>query len=301
MKEYNQCEVIVIGGSYAGLSAAMALGRSLRNTLIIDSGSPSNRFAPHAHNMITHDGSAPDQIASIAKVQVLAYPNVRFENTIATGIRRIEYGFEVLTKVKTYECRKVIFATGIKDIFLDIEGFEECWGKTIIHCPFCHGYENRGKKTALIANKEKTLHLIPMLRHLTNQLSLIPTHDDVYDKDTLEKFLRSNMHIVHQKISSFQHTDGNLSTIVFEDGSREQFDVAYAALPFIQLNHLPVEIGCELTEFGQIQVDEFHQTSVSGIYACGDNSSMMRSIANAIATGNKAGAMVHASLLHEDF
>src|SRR5690606_26609566 len=142
MANNKHFDVIIIGGSYAGLSAAMALGRALRNVLIIDGGSPCNRQTPHSHNFITQDGEKPHIIAEKARTQVLQYPTIKFITGIAHSGFKTEFGFTITTKAnETFEAKKLIFATGLKDNMPDIKGFSECWGISVIHCPYCHGYE----------------------------------------------------------------------------------------------------------------------------------------------------------------
>src|SRR5690606_408454 len=135
-------DVIIIGGSYAGLSSAMTLGRALRNVLMIDSGKPCNRQTPHSHNFITQDGEEPGTIAEKAKAQVLKYDTVKFLNDLAVSGKKTENGFVIATETgKEFATKKLVFATGVKDIMPGIKGFSECWGISVIHCPYCHGYE----------------------------------------------------------------------------------------------------------------------------------------------------------------
>src|SRR5690554_5341159 len=151
MTEVKDFDVIIIGGSYAGLSSAMALGRALRNVLIIDSGLPCNRQTPHSHNFLTQDGSTPNEIATLAKQQVEKYESVRFYKGIATsGVKTVD-GFEIMTDANsTFTSKKLILATGVKDIMPALPGFAACWGISIIHCPYCHGYEYRSQNTGIL-------------------------------------------------------------------------------------------------------------------------------------------------------
>ena len=143
-------DVLIIGGSYAGLSAAMVLGRSLRYTLLIDGGDPCNKRTPHAHNIITHDGEPPLEIAAKAREQVLAYEHAGRVEDQATELTGEDGAFTVGTATgASYTARKLVFATGLHDGLPDIPGVQECWGKTAIHCPYCHGYEHRGEPTVV--------------------------------------------------------------------------------------------------------------------------------------------------------
>ena len=175
MENNNNFDVIIIGGSYAGLSAAMALGRSLRNVLIIDAGNPCNKQTPHSHNFITQDGETPAGIANKAKEQVLKYPTVQFLNDYAEKGFKTKEGFEVLTKSgKKLKSKKIIFATGIKDMLPKIKGFSECWGITAVHCPYCHGYEIRKVKTGILANSDAAFETAKLISNWTNELTILP-------------------------------------------------------------------------------------------------------------------------------
>src|SRR5687768_1071626 len=132
----NNFDVLIIGGSYAGLSAALALGRAMRNVLVIDSGKPCNRYTPHSHNFITHDGAVPGEIAKLARGQVSEYKTVSFFDGLALKGTRDGDRFVIATESNdTIYASKLIFASGIRDIMPGIPGLEECWGKTVIHCP----------------------------------------------------------------------------------------------------------------------------------------------------------------------
>lgn len=302
MTDTKNFEVIIIGGSYAGLSAAMALGRSLRKVLIIDSGLPCNRQTPHSHNFITQDGETPGAIAQKAREQVLRYPTVTFLNGLAIRGERSEKGFVITTfKGDEFEAKKLIFATGIKDTMPDIKGFKECWGISAVHCPYCHGYELRGKKTGIMANGERASHLASLVNNLTDNLMLLTSGKADLTAEQKEKISKHGIKIVETGVSELEHENGHLKNVVFKDGSRIGFDGIYAAIPFTQHTDIPVSLGCSLTESGYIEIDHFHKTTAKGIYACGDNSSMMRSVANAVHTGNLTGAMVNKELTDELF
>ena len=295
-------DVIIIGGSYAGLSAAMALGRSLRNVLIIDSGLPCNRQTPHSHNFITHDGEKPAVIAEKAKAQVLKYKSVTFLEGLAISGKKIENGFSITTKVgEEFQAKKLLFATGIKDIMPDIKGFSECWGISVVHCPYCHGYEVRHKKTGLMANGEKAFHLSSLISNLTADLTILTRGKADFKPEQIDKLNAHNIKIVETDIAEIEHKSGYLKNLVFKDGKRMVFDAVYAAIPFVQHSDIPVTLGCELAESGHIKVDQFQKTTVEGIYACGDNSTGMRSVANAVASGNLAGAMLNMELVQGSF
>ena len=294
-------EVIIIGGGYAGLSAAMALGRSLRKTVIIDAGKPCNRQTPHSHNFLTQDGSTPQEILAISKSQVAKYNTVTFyEGLVITAIRLSE-GFEVITgNGDVFYAKKLVIATGIKDIMPGIEGFAQCWGISVVHCPYCHGYEIRNKKTAIMANGDIVIHLASLVNNLSKDITILTSGDKTFDDQQTHKLSKHGIKILEKEISAIEHGAGYMKNIQFKDGSKETFDAAYAAIPFKQ-NAIPVDLGCKLTEHGHIEVDPMGKTSVDGVVACGDNSSMIRSVAMAVYSGNMVGAVINHELTQEGF
>ncbi|WP_111307871.1 NAD(P)/FAD-dependent oxidoreductase [Confluentibacter sediminis] len=302
MTRTEDFEVIIVGGSYAGLSAAMALGRSLRKVLIIDAGKPCNRQTPHSHNFLTQDGKTPKEISTIAKQQVARYSTVSFINDFAVSGKKHPTGFEIETQSgQVFTAQKIILATGVQDLMPDIQGFAACWGISVIHCPYCHGYEHKAEKTALIANGERALHLASLVNNLTDDLTILTNGPMDFEAAALKKFQAHHIDVKEKEIAAIEHADGHMKKIVFKDGSKETFLAAYAAIPFEQTVSIPMALGCELTAQGHIQVDAFQQTTVEGVFACGDNASPMRAVAHAVATGNMAGAMVNKTLTEAHF
>ena len=302
MTAIKKFDVIIIGGSYAGLSAAMALGRSLRTVLIIDSGLPCNRQTPHSHNFITQDGEKPAVIAAKAKEQVLKYDTVQFLDSLAVKGKKNENDFVITTQSgEEFTAKKLIIATGIKDIMPDIKGFSACWGITVVHCPYCHGYELRDQKTGILANGMKALHLASLVNNLTKDITIFTGGEAKFTPQELEKLTENDIKIVESNITELQHENGQVRSVVLADGLQLKFDALYAAVPFTQHSDIPDSLGCNLTEQGYISIDNFHKTTVKGVFACGDNSGMMRSVVNAIYGGNFAGAMVNMELTEEQF
>ena len=206
MTNKKNFDVIVVGGSYAGLSAAMALGRALRNVLIIDSGLPCNRQTPHSHNFITHDGEKPNDITEKAKEQTLKYDTVNFYNGLATDGKKTENGFAITTqKNETFTAKKLVFATGIKDLMPDINGFSECWGISVIHCPYCHGYEVRKEKTGILANGNIAFYYAQLIRNWTDDLAIFTNGKSTLTKEQTNKIVNHKIPIIENEISYFKH------------------------------------------------------------------------------------------------
>lgn len=295
-------DVIIVGGSYAGLSAGMTLGRSLRNVLIIDAGKPCNRQTPHSHNFITHDGEPPAIIRDKAKTQVLAYKTVQLVNETAIHAAIEPGGFLVQTlSGEKYQSKKILFATGILDIMPRIKGFAACWGISVLHCPYCHGYEVRHQKTAVIADGEGAVEYAKLLSNWTNELAILTNGTSVFTDAQTAILKKTNSTVYPQEIELIEHSAGRVSNIHFKDGSQLTVPAIYHRPAFQQHSPLPEALGCSLTTDGFIQVDGMQKTTVPGIFAAGDNSTRFRSVAEAVAAGNRAGAVINKELIDESF
>ncbi|MHA3788576.1 NAD(P)/FAD-dependent oxidoreductase [Flavobacterium hauense] len=295
-------EVIIIGGSYSGLSAAMALGRASRNVLIIDAGEPCNRQTPHSHNFITHDGATPASISAKAKEEALEYPTVTFVNNKAIKATKTKDRFEIVTEAgNTYKAKKLLLATGVKDVMPDIDGFAACWGISVIHCPYCHGYEVKGQKTALMANGPMAEHFLPLLLQWTKDLTLFTNGKSTVSKEVALKFKKHNIDIVETEIASIQHTNGYMESITLKDGSVHELKVMYAKIPAVQHTFIPEDLGITINDNGLIEVDEFKRTNIPGVYASGDCTSMGRAVIMAAEAGTKAAVSINNELCTEAF
>lgn len=302
MNDSIDYDVIIIGGSYAGLSAAMALGRALRKVLIIDSGLPCNSQTPHSHNFITQDGEKPGEIAAKAKAQVLKYHTVNFVHDLAINGRKDKNVYTITLKSgEEFSAKKLVFATGVKDNMPDIDGFAACWGISVIHCPYCHGYEVKGEKTGILANGDFAMHYVQLIRNWTNDLTLLSNGKPILTSEQLGKIEKHNIKVIEKEIAYLQHKNGQLQRVVFKDNSSVELKAIYSRPDFEQHCKIPEVLGCELTEQGHILVDMFQKTSLDNVFACGDSASPMRSVANAVASGNMAGAMINNILTEEEF
>lgn len=302
MTENTNFDVIIVGGSYSGLSAAMSLGRALRKVLVIDSGKPCNIQTPYSHNFITQDGKPPKEIVSVAKAQVEKYRTVEFCNDLAISGIKTERGFEIVTKLgKKVTSKKLIFATGVKDLMPAINGFAECWGVSVIHCPYCHGYEYSHKKTGILANGDVAFEMGKLINNWTKDLTIFTNGLSTLTAEQKLKIESHAIKIVKNEIESFEHDSGQIQQIIFKDGSKTAIKAMYARPPFEQHCSIPAEIGGELTELKHIKVDVFQKTNIHGLFACGDSTTMMRSVANAVAQGAMAGAICNSELIQEEF
>lgn len=302
MKDIKKFDVIIVGGSYSGLASAMALGRALKKVLIIDGGKPCNAQTPHSYNFLTQDGKTPSEIATLAKQQVLEYDTVTFFEGFATKGKKITNQFEIqVTSGETFRADKLIFATGIKDEMPNIEGFSDCWGISMLHCPYCHGYEVRNEKTGILGNGEHGNELAKLISNWTNDLTVYTNGKSHLTLEQTEKLEERKINIVEKEIQKLEHQKGYVQSIIFKDGTKTKVKAMYSRNSFEQHCTIPVALGCELNEEGYIKVNPSQETSVDGVYACGDNVTRMRSVANSVAMGTAAGMMASKKMILEQF
>jgi len=291
-------EVVIVGGSYAGLSAGMSLGRALRNVLIIDNGKPCNAQTPHSHNFLTQDGATPAAIAEIARRQVSAYPTVRMLAARVVAVEGANNNFTVHSDTnQTFSAKKVLFATGVRDAIPDIPGLAECWGISVIHCPYCHGYEVRNQPTGILANGDSAWEFAQLINHWTKDLTIFTNGEATFPEETRQLVQRLGVELNENTITEIRHDNGKLRQIAFSDGSTANLSALYTRFPIAQHSDIPQALGCEMTEHGFIQTDEMKRTSVAGIYAAGDNTTMMRAVSAAVAAGGMAGAIINRDMI----
>ncbi|WP_132055574.1 NAD(P)/FAD-dependent oxidoreductase [Pseudocnuella soli] len=302
MAAIDKIEVLIIGGSYAGLAAGLTLGRSLRRVAIIDGGEPCNRQTPHSHNFLTNDGKTPADIAKRARAEVLQYPTVSLHIGLVTEVQQRDAGFAVWTQAgDRFFAQKLLFATGIRDEMPDIPGLAECWGISVLHCPYCHGYEVRNEPIGILANGDTAFELCRLINHWSPNLTLFTNGPSSLMPEQQAKMKQHGIAIVEHKVTALRHNNGKIEQVVLESAAPVKLTAMFTRFPFHQSTQLPEQLGCTFTEQGFIQVDELQRTSVSGVFAAGDNTTPMRSVAVAVAAGMKAGAAINRELIEAAF
>lgn len=292
-------DFLIIGGSYAGLSAAMSLGRARCRVLVLDAGQPRNRTTPHAHNLLLHDGDAPADLAARARQQVAAYPTVQVLAARATAAEKLPNGsFRITTDAHgAFEAPELLLATGLRDELPPIPGFAACWGTSIIHCPYCHGYEVADQPTGLLLNGPLVDHMVAMLLNWTRQLTVFTNGPATFGAEVRHLLAKHDVGLEETPLAALLHTGPQLEGIRLADGRRWPLGVLYAGRPWQQASDLSAQLGCALDERNLLQVDALNQTTVPGVYAAGDNCSPMHQLAHAIGTGNRVGAELSRRLI----
>ncbi|HEY0047281.1 MAG TPA: NAD(P)/FAD-dependent oxidoreductase [Flavobacterium sp.] len=291
-------DVIIIGGSVSGLSAGLTLGRSLRKVLIIDSDQPCNRQTPHSYNFITQDGKTPQEINKAAQHEVMKYEGVTFLTDIAVDAKEDEEGFAVTTKDNgIFHSKKIVLATGLNDVFPEIPGFAECWGISVLHCPYCHGYEVKNEKTVVLASGLAAYHLSVLLHNWTRVLTVLTNGESGLSDEELKILKELNVQVVEKPIESITQNDGLAESVNLADGTSIPTNVIYASIPFEQQSKLAEKLGCTMTEKGHIETDNEQRTTVEGVYAIGDCTAQQRAISVAAASGTKAAFTINLDLV----
>lgn len=302
-EQQMEYEVAIIGGASAGLSAALALGRSNRKTIVIDSGHPRNRPAPHAHNVFTRDNTPPLEILKIAKSQLKPYSTVHFRNAIVTKANR-KNGLITLTthKEESITVRRLILATGLTDLLPDIKGFKELWGTKIVHCPYCHGYELKDQHIGILMNGKNAEHLTPMVFNLNKSIQLF-TNGKMELSSQFKKWTKHNNITINETPVAELADDRKGIQIKLTDGSSHLVKGLYSrSVKYKFHNELAVQLGCKLTDEGAVQVDEMYSSSVAGVYAAGDLShGSAHQVIIAAAGGAKAAMACNNSMIMEDY
>jgi thioredoxin reductase len=295
-------DVIIIGGSYAGLAAAMSLGRALLHVLIVDRGEPCNRYAAHSHNFITHDGAVPAEISAQAREQVLQYPTVRFLRETVTDASRTGHVFTVTTgDHEIYTSKKLLLATGIQDVFPDIPGFAACWGISILHCPYCHGYEVRHQRTAVLANGDIGFEYVKLISHWTKDLVLLTNGKSTLSESQQQLLAGNGIRVIETGVDFMEQENGRIKNVVLKDGTHVPLDALYHRPQHLLPGQFWKTLGCELNEQQLLRVDMLQKTTVSGVFAAGDCTTPGRAISIAVAAGAMAGISISKELIDEAF
>jgi thioredoxin reductase len=283
-------DVIIIGGSFAGLTAAMQLGRARRKVTVLDTGLNRNRYASHAHNIFAQDGIPPGDLLATARRQVATYPTVQLVGAAAQMVSGEPDDFRVTTADgETISGRRLILSYGIVDDFPAIPGFAESWGKTVIHCPFCHGYEVAGRPWGLLYSSPMSLHGPTLYANWTDDITLILDGHEIIDEER-HKLEKRGVRILDGKLASIQHDKGTIRSVTLADGSEHALAALYAHPRNRPSANLHAQLGLDMkdTPTGtMVATSDMQATSRPGIFAAGDLATAMHSVTFA----NYAGSM----------
>ena len=293
-------DVIIIGGSFAGLSAAMQLARARRQVLLVDAARPRNRYAAHAHGFLGQDGVPPQEIVANARAQLARYPTVSFLDGEAIQALAQDGGFAVvMAGGEQVRGARLILATGMRDELPPLPGLQARWGQTVLHCPYCHGFEVAGEPLGVLAAHPMSVHqamLLPDWGPTTyfTQCQFEPSPEDA------RHLAARGVLVERTPVVALLGDAPALTGVVLADGREVPLRALFVASRVHMASPLAGQLGCAFDEgpLGPvIRVDDMKQTTVPGVFAAGDASTPMSNATLASASGVMAGVCAHRSLV----
>lgn len=294
----EEFDVIVVGGSYAGLSAALQLARARRRVLVIDSGQRRNRYAVHSHGFLTQDGIEAAGIAARGRAQVQAYPNVAWIDDVAVAAEAEGDCFRItLAGGSKVLGRRLVLATGMIDELPPVDGLAARWGKTVFHCPYCHGYELDEGDIGVIATGETSMHHALMLPDWGRVTLFL---NNAFEPNAAQLAALEQRGVTLER-TPIARIDGE-ADVLLDDGRRMPMAGLFALSRIRGASPLAEQLGCALEDgpVGKfVRTDALKASSVPGVFCCGDMARAAGNVAFAVADGAMAGVATHRSLIPE--
>jgi thioredoxin reductase len=281
---YVAWDCVIVGGGAAGLSAALVLGRARRRTLLVDVGHQSNLAAHGIGGLLGHDGRAPAELYAMGRRELTAYPSVEVRTGEVVSGERADGGFMLeLADGRREPARRVVLATGMEYRPPALPGVAELWGRSVFHCPFCHGWEVRDEPLAVLARGELAVHKALLLRGWSDDVVLLTDGPADLAAADRARLAAAGIAIDERPVAELVAQNGELAAVAFTDGSHLTRRGLLVAAPLHQRSGLAEQLG-----------------AVPGVFAAGDVSAELPSVAGAIAAGSQAAAAVVRSLLTDD-
>jgi thioredoxin reductase len=301
-------DVVIIGGGPAGLSAATALARSRRTVLVVDSGHPRNAPAGHLHNFLSRDSTSPLELVALGRKEVESFGGT-VESAEVGGVRRVDDGFEVTTADgRTTQARRVLITSGLEDRLPEIPGVAERWGRDVLHCPYCHGYEVRDQAVGILAVGPLAGHAAGLWRQLTDRVTVFRHDDDELDPETALRLDALGVPVVDGRVAALVVEADRLTGIRLESGEVVAVDAAVVSPRAGARAAFLEELGLETVEIEmmgrvvatRLDADPFGRTAVPGVWAAGSVVEPMAQLMASAASGLMAGAQINADLVEAD-
>ena len=294
-------DVIIIGGSFAGLAAALQLGRARRRVTVLDTGLPRNRFADHSHGVLGHDHKSPQDILADARQQLARYPTIKLVSARAESISGASDDFSVLTDAgETLRARRLILSYGVADQMPEVPGFAEGWGSSIVPCPYCDGFEVAGRHWGLVWSGPMSHNYVRLYQDWTDTLTVFTDGHDIPSDIRADLAQRGNT-VVDGRISEIDHQQSHNAIVKLDTGLNVAVDILFAHPRNKPSTRLHEALGLATVDTPQgiaLKVDERRETSMPGIYAAGDLANPgMPSVTAACWQGAMAGICAQQSML----
>ena len=302
---HEPLDTLVLGGGAAGLSGALTLARSRRSVLVLDAGEPRNAPAAGVHAFLTRDGLPPAELVRLGRDEVESYGG-RVRPGTAVAARRVGDLFAVDTADgETLHARRLLVATGLVDELPDLPGVRELWGRDVLHCPYCHGWEVRDQPLAVLGTGPGSLHQVKLFRQLTADLVYLRHHAPEPTAEEAEELAALGVTVVDEEVTSLEITDDRLSGVRLASG-RVLPRTALALAPrFVARSAVLEDLGVPVADHPwggrYVAAEDFTgQTAVPGVWVAGNVSDLSAQVVAAAAAGTLAGARINADLVVED-
>lgn len=293
-------DVVVVGGGPAGLAAAVALARSRRSVAVVDAGQPRNAAAEGAHNVLGQEGISPQDLLARGRAEAAGYGVQLISGQATDGFGSIDdFTIEVNQGAGRVRARRVILATGLVDDLPAIPGVQQGWGHTVLHCPFCHGWEVRDQRIAILARDEVAVHHAMMFRQLSDQVTLFLHEAADPTEDQWEQFAALDIPVMRTRVERLIVNGTYVQSVEIEGGQRFAADAVVIAPRFHARTELYEALGgyAESTPFGlQIPTDPRGMTALPGVWAAGNATQPMAMVMASAAAGVTTGSAVHGEL-----
>ncbi|WP_405932973.1 NAD(P)/FAD-dependent oxidoreductase [Streptomyces sp. NBC_00827] len=299
-------EAIVIGGGAAGLSAALVLGRARRSTLVVDGGEPRNAPAAHMQGYLTRDGMPPAEFLAEGRREIERYGVDLVRDRAVDVVPDGTGEFDVtLAEGRTVHARRLVVATGLADELPSVPGVAGRFGRDVLHCPYCHGWEVRDEAFGVLATTSMSVHQALMVSQWSKDVTLFlhTVAEDELTDDDLRRLAAAGVTVVPDEVAGLVVDDDRLTGVRLGDGTVHDRSVLFVAPRAVPRTGLLERLGAELREtpFGSYPVvDETGRTTVPGVWAAGNAMGFSEQVVNAASGGYRAGAMINADLLFAD-
>jgi thioredoxin reductase len=295
-------DVVIAGAGPAGLSAALVLGRARRKVLICDTGAPRSWASEEMHAFLTRDGCPPDRFRALGRQELRRYPSVRFRQAEVTHARRSGPGFEVTVNGddKAF-CRKLLIATGLRDVLPPLEDIASYFGKTVFQCPYCDGWEMRDAPTAVYGKRRRGFELARAMTAWTSDIVLCSDGPSGLSRAQRAQLEANGIELIEEKIARLEGRRGRLTAVVFRSGRLLRRAALFFDLPTRGHSSLGEMLGCELSGHGRIKCGRYEATSVPGTFVAGNVIDDVQLAIVAAAEGARAAFGINRALTREDF
>lgn len=297
MKEF---EVVVVGGGAAGLSAALVLSRARRKVLVIDAGNPRNAQAPHMHGFLSRDGRAPGDLLAAGREEVRGYGGEVREGTVTELAPCLPTGFRLLlADGGQVSARRLLLATGLRDVLPRIPGLWDRWARDVLHCPYCHGYEVKDQQLGVLGGAPDAVRLTQIVRQWAKDVILFTPAGSLTPLQRSELVARA-IGIVEGEVQQVLVEDDHLCGVAMTDGRTVRRDALFVPPRFVPNNDLLVRLDCDLDGEGWAVRDATGQTSIPGVWIAGNVANPRAQVITAAGEGSAAAMAINADLVQDD-